>query len=325
MRRVAPLCALLAACAPGDDGGESSFGTGIDTDTGVSETSDSGPEVLDVADGHGEHGSAEGSEEDGCRAVDFLFVIDDSASMDTAQSRLIESFPKFAEGILAALGSVESHHVGVITSDAYAFNAPGCQTLGSLVTQTGGLHSSKADCGPFSEGHRFMDEFDDLAPRFACAAKVGTEGDNEERMLESAIAAVSPALGAQGACNEGFIRDEAILVLVLVSNEDDPGRCDGPGGFCDGSDGDPPDWYQAFADLKGGDADDVVVLSLVRGAPGNACDEAVGAEKDGARIMEFTDMFEGNGLVGDLCAEDFGEFFDDAIGLIDSVCLGQVG
>jgi hypothetical protein len=314
----------LGACTAGGPDGGSGFGSGHDVDTGEFE-SDSGPEVLDVAEGGAEHGTAEAGEDDGCRAVDFLFVIDDSASMDTAQTRLIESFPQFAERILSTLKSVESHHVGVITSDAYAFNEAGCQTLGALVTQTGGLQSSKAQCGPFAQGHRYMDEYDDLASSFACAAKVGTDGDNEERMIEAALAAVSPEQHGEGACNEGFVRDDAILVLVLVTNEDDPGTCDGPGGFCDGSEGDPLDWFEAFADLKGGDADDVVVLSLVRGVPENACADPIGAEKDGSRVMEFSSLFGDNGLVGDLCAESFGSFFDDAVGLIDSVCLGQVG
>ena len=67
-------------------------------------------------------------------------------------------------------------------------------------------------------------------------------------------------------------------------------------------------------------ATNVVALSLTRGAPGNICGVAQGTEKDGARIMQFVNLFGGNGLLGDICAASFGPFFDQAVGLISSAC-----
>ncbi len=88
----------------------------------------------------------------GCRKVDFLFVIDNSGSMSAQQAQLLASFNGFITAIQDSLDeSVDSYHVGVITSDAYSSNAPGCNTLGALVSQT----QAGGDCTPFAAGGRY--------------------------------------------------------------------------------------------------------------------------------------------------------------------------
>lgn len=320
---------ILALAAPACGGGEeegSGVGPGLGDGgdgTGGGADDDGADPKLDVAEGETGGDDPEG-ESDTCREVDFLFVVDSSNSMETNQMELVRSFPEFSKGIESDLEGVISYHVGVVTSDAYAFNAAGCTEIGALVTQTGGLYSSSQACGPYTEGYAWMSAADDLDDAFSCAAAVGTEGANEEHVVEAAMRAVSPDLNAAGACNEGFIRDGALLVLTFITDEDDPGTCT-LGGACGGTDGEPADWYQHFVDLKGGKTEDLVGLALVRGAEGNACEDAKGSEKDGERIMELVDLFGDRGLVGDICADSFGPFFRDAIALIDSACAGEIG
>ncbi len=102
---------------------------------------------------------------------------------------------------------------------------------------------------------------------------------------------------------------------MLITDEDDPGSGD------PGSPGDPASWFQEIVTVKG-TANNVVTLSLTRGSPGNVFGQAQGTELDGVRIMQFAQMFDQNGLVGDICAPSFGPFFDQAVGLIDSACDG---
>src|SRR5688500_13270586 len=64
-------------------------------------------------------------EQVGCRAVDFLFVIDNSGSMATFQTNLVSNFGAFISGIQDTLVEVDSYHIGVITSDAYSYNVEG--------------------------------------------------------------------------------------------------------------------------------------------------------------------------------------------------------
>jgi hypothetical protein len=196
--------------------------------------------------------------------------------------------------------------------------------MGALVTQTGGKDSGMQTCTPFATGARFMTEADDLPAAFACAALIGTGGANDEAMMAGATEAVSDALNAPGACNEGFIRDDALLVLVLITDEDDPGTCVGGALDCMGSPGDPMAWYDDIVSTKGGHPENVVALSLTRGAPSNMCGGPQGTEKDGQRIMQFVQLFGETGLMGDICASSFGSFFDEAVGHIDSACSGFI-
>jgi hypothetical protein len=195
--------------------------------------------------------------------------------------------------------------------------------MGALVTRTGGKDSGMEVCSPFAEGARYMTDADDLPAKFACAALIGTDGDNDEAMMAGATAAISPALNADGACNAGFVRDDALLVLVLITDEDDPGTCVNGGQSCQGSPGDPQSWLEDLLAVKE-HPENIVVLSLTRGAPGNACGPEQGTETDGARIMELVSMLGPTGRIGDICADSFGPFFDDAVDLVETACSGFV-
>ena len=162
------------------------------------------------------------SPENTCAAVDILVVVDDSASMADNQVSLAASFPGFVDKLRERLAFSRSFHVGVVTSDDYWHNAAGCQNIGDLVTQTGGPESSNADCAPFQEGHRFMTEREpDLLASFSCAARVGSTGADDEKVMRALLNAVSAEKNAPGGCNEGFLRQDSLLVILILTDEDD--------------------------------------------------------------------------------------------------------
>jgi len=254
----------------------------------------------------------------GCKRADVLFVVDNSRSMATKQAELIESVPEFIRVIAGQFENAESYHIAVVTSDAYQFNEPGCTDIGAFVTETSGRYSSWSKCGPFVDGYRFLSENDDVTTEFDCIARVGIDGENTERMMEAATRALSADMLADGACNAGFLREESLLVLVLVTDEDDPGTCSGT--TCPGSPGDPRAWYDAIVAAKGGKAEDIVVIAIVRGAPGNVCQPPQGEEREGTRVMEFARMFGSGALIGDICADSYGTFLSDAVAVITETC-----
>src|SRR5690606_34159779 len=105
-------------------------------------------------------------------------------------------------------------------------------------------------------GRRYMlDSQPNVDQTFECIANVGTYGSGDERPMQAAIAACSEAQNGPGGCDEGFLRDDAILVLTIIPDEEDDG-----GG---GSPGDPQAWYDAVVAAKHGDPKAVVVLGLV--------------------------------------------------------------
>jgi hypothetical protein len=343
--RLAPLCASALLFACGSDDTQSSRGTsisvtsiGIDSDgsegidgdadndngdgdgdngdgDGDNTTSTSGVK-FDIGDESSDNSADDGIELEGCQKVDILFVIDNSGSMVEEQTSLLNSFSGFVDGIQAELAMADSYHIGVVTTDAYANNEPGCTALGSLVTQTGGDSSSGMNCLPFSSGARYLDDTEpDLDAKFSCIAQVGISGSGDEIQAQSGYEALQPAINGPGACNDGFLRDDALLVVVIITDEEDTPDCI-PFFGCigGGSEGNPPDWFAKYSEAKAGIQENIVMLALIGTSDQNTC----GADYS-PRLIALTNWFF-NGTYDDICAPDYSPFFTSAISVIDDAC-----
>lgn len=122
------------------------------------------------------------------RSADILFVVDNSPSMDEEQRLLGENFQAF---------------VAVLTATYADFQ------IGITTTDVGG-----ADAGVL-RGGVLTPLTPDIAAAFEEAVAVGTDGSRDEQGLWAAVLAADPIR------NPGFIRDEARLNVVFVSDEDD--------------------------------------------------------------------------------------------------------
>jgi hypothetical protein len=321
----------------------------------MEETSEDGEEsggeqAFDVAPGN-EGGGDEEGDEAGCQKIDFLFVIDNSGSMADEQAQLVVSFPDFMATIEDTL-MVSDYQILVtdtdpssVSSKYYCGGAGCCDSHcgldpdgwccelidgecdgGSLCTPPddacdvelgAGLTSDvEGDSCDFVGGQRYIvDGEPDLDAAFQCAALVGTDGDPQELVIESMLAAAGP-LAEPAGCNEGFLRDDAILVVTLITDEGDA------------SQGLPAEWHDALIASKGGDEEAMVVLALVGDTDlnGTVCepfDESIGGFGDGARpaprFRDFADSFT-YGQWGSVCVADYGPFFQDAVSHIDTAC-----
>ena len=324
---LATLALVLGGCAKDpeaeDDPGVSGTTTSPDSSSGVSaSTSTSTGEMTSEPTPESESGSDETRgvpvfdfgvipdapipDDAGCKGIDFLFVIDNSGSMGAQQGQLLASFPGFISGIQNSLENVSSYHVGVITSDAYTANEPGCTTIGDLVTRT----QAGGECGPFEQGGRFATHQDDLETVFPCMANVGTFGSPIEQPVTASIAALSEEKAESGACNEDFLRSDSILVLVIVT--DDP-----PYDF-DMDDAHPltdtSGWYDAIIDAKGGNPEAVVVIGFIPWMD-ITCN---GAESP--NLIGFLDSFGEQGIKASICEPDFGPVFESTVETIQFTC-----
>ena len=305
-------------------------GADTDDDGGI----DIDEDKLDIGGGGGDTAGNgdDGGGEFGCKKVDLLFVIDNSGSMEDEQANLISSFPGFIEAMRQELADTQGYHVGITTSDLYAADLDiACFREGALITQTLGDGASNRACGPYSSGKRYMTETDDLADAFACAGQVGISGDGNERPMQTMLAALAGDMNGAGGCNEGFLRDDALLVVVIITDEEDDHETMGCSGTSNtepqpGSNGEPDLWYDALVDIKGGLEKNVVVLSLVGPAQGDTCpplakcDGGIEGAEVANRIIDFTERFT-YGFVGPVC-QPYGPFFQEAIGQIKSACDG---
>lgn len=238
---------------------------------------------------------------DGCNKVDFLLVVDNSSSMGDNQAKLALGVRDFVDGVSGVLEAVDSVHIGVVTTDRYDHNAPECDQLGSLVTQTGGHGSSDEVCGPYVDGHRFMTENDDLEEALECTVRVGTTGSNSERPLSAIHSAVAPNLDAVATCNEGFIRPDALLVVVVMTDED----------------GQPSPAYDTLLEAKGGNDEAVVVLTIAH-TEDDTCRRGGHATQANV-LMSFTRRFP-HGIVESICAPSFDSVFERATDVVQAAC-----
>lgn len=126
-------------------------------------------------------------------SVDVLWVVDDSASMGGEQDAIADHAASFFDGLAEA--GVD-FHVGIVTTDV---EDP--SESGSLV-------------GPFLTSGDV-----DPAPTFASQVRVGTDGSGTEQGLEAARRALTEPLASGD--NDGFLRDDAPLAVVCVSDEED--------------------------------------------------------------------------------------------------------
>lgn len=250
-----------------------------------------------------------------CPDVDVLFVVDGSGSMSDKQARLVKSFPGFTSALVKRLPSAKSVDVGVVSTSAYYDARP----QECLVTKTSGPLSSNAQC--FS-GSSFLTTADpSLASKFACAAQVGSGGDDDEKPIRGLFGALDPKNNAPSGCNAGFSREDALLVVVLITDEDDvrDSDCDSFSGqgTC-GSGGTPEEWHDKLVALKGGHPENVVVLSLLARAAGTC------ANAPTVKLLEFTHRFGTHGYVGDVCLDSYDGFFEKSLPLIDQACAAFV-
>lgn len=238
-----------------------------------------------------------------CREVNFLFVVDNSRSMQLYQSNLLANYDVFIEGVADAVDTIESLHVGVVTAAPYPDNVPGCRGIGGLVTRTGGRFSSERQCGPLSEGN-YISERDSLDGNFRCMAQVGIGGSDRDTPVAAALAAVSPPLTDEGQCNEGFFTPGALLVLVIISDTY-------PNGF-GVTDIDPYAAGAGFGESVGG-SDDIVVVLI------SSTEEAECLNPLAPGLHDFATQYE-HSFVGAICEEDYSRVFGPAIEVVKAAC-----
>jgi hypothetical protein len=330
------VLASLVACGgeprdPGADEVDDGIGEGIDDGGSESESDDDEGMSVKFDEPNEGEGTAEGGDdgqlEEGCKKVDLLFVIDNSGSMEDEQINLVNSFPSFIDEIQVQLAGTDGYHIGVISTDLYAFN-DGCLQEGAMITATGGTGASNQVCGPFAAGHTYMTEADNLDVAFSCAAQIGISGDGDERGMQTMQAALSQGMNAPGACNDGFLRDDALLVIVIITDEEDDHEVDGCSQLPQpGSNGEPAGWFAGVVANKAGAEQNIVVLSLI-GPPGpdpavcpalDKCQGGIIGAEVANRVAQFTGMFT-NGFVGRVCEPSYASFFQEAVAVIKSAC-----
>jgi hypothetical protein len=160
------------------------------------------------------------------RKLDLLFMVDNSLSMLPLQQKLLANFPVFMQTLRALPGGLPDLHIGVVSSDmgANGYDIQQCNNDRGVLQATprgavacSGPTGNFISTGPNESAPNYSGTIEDT---FTCIAALGQNGCGYEQQLES----VAVALGARGqipAENAGFLRPDALLGIVLLTNEDD--------------------------------------------------------------------------------------------------------
>jgi hypothetical protein len=167
------------------------------------------------------------------RNVDLLFLIDDSSSMGKSQDNLRRNFPSFMTKLKGLPGGLPNVHIAIASSDMGAGSAGGCDKSKGGIFQyaprgdctSTGLEANATFISDINGVRNYNGNLEDV---FTCMAALGEGGCG----FENQFAAVARALGADGQPppqeNQGFLRPDAYLAIVMITNEDD---CSASPGF----------------------------------------------------------------------------------------------
>ncbi len=322
--------------ASSDPSGSSEPGDDIKLDVGAPPTGG----ADDTADG-----------EVGCTKADFLFIIDNSGSMEEEQQQLVDSFPGFIATIQQTLDAQDYQVMVVDTDAAPSFGnsltcingectcTPEPQCCVSLCTEGAfGMPPPETCAGQPCDGFK--------PPPEGCPTTLGA-GKSEDPLFEDCgfatgdrfMTSAEPDLASAfecaalvGAGGDGNERPmEAMVQGVGPLNQ--AGQCNA--GFVrddailvvtfitdesdEGSAGTPATWKQALLDAKGGNEDAIVVLGVLgdTAVPGGICNDEQAEDAPGLRA--FADSFA-QGQWESVCAPNYAPFLDAAVSVIDVAC-----
>ncbi len=317
--------ALIVGCGSDDEGRGSAGaattlgGTGIasvgDGQT-AGDTSDSGQTGMGAADGDSGGGppkfdvpmtETEGTNPDGegggCEKVDVVMAVDNSGSMqeeiEVLQGPVFDSFP---DALLAVNGGLLDFQLAVID----ACNDPPHYHN----------HGDPGDCN-FANGANYMVSSNPaLEAEYACVTQLSTSGWNgmgdgcsgsndDEQPANTAADAVS----LNGGANMGFLRDDAVLLVVAITDEDEKPL--------------PAQSAQEVANKiigAAGGIENVVFLGI---AGASDCEGPYGGADDAAFLREITQIFvdANRGLFWDLCMGNLENAFQSVVDVVDVACM----
>lgn len=308
----------LVACGSASE--RSGFGDGTDPN-GSGDLGSGGDDGKGGSLGTGT--AATEPESDECQKMDIIFVIDDSGSMAEEQSNLAANFPKFVSKIesFKTKGGAKLDWRLAVTTTARNLNytiSTGFASLPMSEKGDDGAFRMSKDCGTTK---RWVEKSDaNASSAFSCLAKAGTGGASIEMPLEATKLALVDRV-ADGT-NAGFLREDALLAVVILTDEDDCSREDNnftiQNDRCDTMPNvQPVTHYKSVLDsaAKGEGRWATAVI-----AGDKACKSSFGDAIEAKRLKDFVALAGKNGTFSSICDGDLTKALETALDTFDGAC-----
>ncbi len=265
-----------------------------------------------------------------CNKMDLVFVVDDSGSMSEEQSNLASNFPMFAtvlQNYVNAEGERIDFRIAVTTTGkdlAYTVSVGGQMIP---MTDHGPDGKFMNNCGV---SQRWLDSSTpNLGTTLGCRANVGTNGASYEMPLLMAKHALSERVTSGE--NAGFLRNDALLGVVMLTDEDDGSSTQtsftidvtnpnsGPT-----LDFDPADAIQFFDTLKGHRSR--WAAGVIAGE--TACMSSFGMAVEATRLKQFVQMTNATGsqqaVFSSICAGNLTTALTEVLAKFQAACGGII-
>ena len=283
--------------------------------------------------GDGDGSGGGGGVAERCSKIDFVFVVDDSGSMELEQNNLTDNFPDFIsviDGFTTDSGDPLDYRIAVTTSGRdidYEIDPPKtCVPILGCVDPPAVPNSENGDNGAFKQkcdmSRHWIERADsDVSGTFSCAAKVGTGGPSIEMPLYTTELALTERVN--DGTNQGFLREDALLALVILSDEDDCSRTDND--FSIESESCHPEWpenvpidhFTTFLDTVKGDRGRWATAVI---AGPNNCSSDFGDAINARRLQQFVTDTGTNAVFSSICQGDLSGALSDALETFDAAC-----
>lgn len=255
--------------------------------------------------GNGDSTGTTGAVDEGCKRVDVVLSIDNSSSMQEEIEALAGPvFDSFPQALLDVGNGLEDFHLAVIDA---CNNPPYLHDTGT----GGGCDYSTGSNYMSSTSPALLDEYHcvtELTQSGYMGMADQCSGDNDdEQPANTAAGAVSePARSNQ---NAGFVRDDAVLFVVAITDEDEQPV--------------PDQSAQEIMDkivAAKGTVNNVVFLGI---GGGSDCEGPYGSAEDADRLREVSTLFAAadRGVFWDLCQGNLEMAFAAALAVVDSACI----
>lgn len=222
--------------------------------------------------------------------ADVLWVVDDSGSMSSSQSRLASNFPQF---FTASNVEASDYHIAVTTT----LTVDSSCLPGPFGTTSCAEHEMTGHYTACSGNDRFLTPAsNNPQSQFTCNVRVSDQNnvnpsrpqsDSAESGLQAARRFLEAPKITDNNINGGFLRDDAKLHVIIVSDE--PDQSEGPTDL----------YVDFFRNLKGFRNDALVAVSAISPPPDGCGDEIPGD----SRYIEVAGAL--NGRHESICEEDW--------------------
>lgn len=269
----------------------------------------------------------------GCAGkVDLLFVLSSQSTMEPHSQQMKAALPAFIDTIGTRFADLDTQ---IMVTDANGrWGAGSC--LNCVVSCKDG--PPDYPCLPWSEldecddvegaggtfpvgwgtqnkrcevagGHRYVLASDpDFEETFLCLASIGYSGGSNAPVRVMLKALSDDLTGPQG-CNAGFLRNDALLVVVIIADTYEL------------SEGVPIGWKTELLQAKGDDPDAVVLLAITTDIDleQHLCLWWEDTDPELNPLRSLVELMP-HGLIGSICAPSWGPFFEQAADLVVDQC-----